>query len=385
MGPLAGVRVIELDSLGPGPFCGMMLADMGAQVLSITRPGVTPPGPAAEQDPLRRGRQRLALDLKSQAGREALLALVSHADVLYEGFRPGVAEQLGVGPEDCMARNPALIYGRVTGWGQDGPLAQAAGHDINYLALSGALHPIGPPGGKPVPPLNLVADFGGGGMMLAFGLVCALLETRHSGQGQVVDAAMVDGCVALMAMALGMRGTSLFSDAVGASVLAGAPHFYDTYATADGRFIAIGALEPEFFAELLDRLGLADSELAGSGLFGPHGRDPAVWQVMKPKLAAVFASRTQAEWCELLEGSDACFAPVLTLEEAARHPHLRARESFVEVAGRLQNAPAPRFSRSRTQAPPPAGDDPERLAAWLAEWGCEPALCEQVLAAGRER
>lgn len=381
MGPLAGVRVIELDSLGAGPFCGMMLADMGAQVLSIVRPGALSAEAPPQRDPLRRSRQRLTLDLHSAAGREALLALLQHADVFFEGFRPGVVERLGVGPDACLALNPALVYGRLTGWGQQGPLAGAAGHDINYLALSGALHPIGPSGGKPVPPLNLVADFGGGGMMLAFGLVCALLEARRSGRGQVVDAAMVDGCVALMGMALGMRGSGLFNDAVGSSVLAGAAHYYDTYATADGKFIAIGALEPAFYAELLQRLGLARSELANAGLFGPNGRDPQVWRVMKPRLEALFLTRTQAQWCELLEGTDACFAPVLTLAEAASHPHLRARGSFIEVAGQLQNAPAPRFSRSQADAPQPPKEGVQELQALLAGWGCDQALQQQVMAA----
>jgi alpha-methylacyl-CoA racemase len=343
-GPLAGLRIIEVAGLGAGPYCGMMLADMGAEVVRIERMPLLPLR-SALPDPLSRGRRSVALDLRKPAGVEALLRLVDGADALFEAFRPGVAERLGFGPEPCLERNPRLVYGRMTGWGQEGPLARAAGHDLNYIALSGALHSIGPKGGKPVPPLNLVGDFGGGGLLLAFGMVCALLERERSGRGQVIDAAMLDGAASMMAMFMGFRAMGMFDEAPGASLLGGAAHFYDTYETADGRFVAVAPLEPEFYGEFLDRVGLDRDR------FLPHGfrfgrMDESRWGELKAELAALFKTRSRDEWCALLEGTDACFAPVLALSEAPAHPHNEARGTFVEIDGVVQNAPAPRFSRS---------------------------------------
>ena len=379
-GPLAGLRIIEVAGLGAGPYCGMMLADMGADVVRVERM----PPPPRMPDPLARSRRSIALDLKQPAGIDALLRLADDADALFEGFRPGVAERLGFGPGICLERNPRLVYGRMTGWGQDGPLAPRAGHDLNYIGLSGALHSIGAKGGKPVPPLNLVGDFGGGGLLLAFGMVCALLERERSGRGQVVDAAMLDGAVSMMAMFCGFRAMGLFDDAPGSNLLGGAAHFYDTYETADGRFVAVAAIEPEFYAEFLERMGV-DRER-----FAPHGfrmgrMDSAQWEALKQELAAAFRTRSRDEWVALFADSDACVTPVLGLSEAPQHPHNAARGNFVEVGGVMQNAPAPRFSRSapRPPSPPPrpgadtrdvlgaAGFDEAALAA-LAKAGVIP-------------
>ena len=361
MGPLSGIRVIELAGLGPAPFCAMMLADMGAEVVRVER-AAAKPGERPVPDPLLRNRRSIALNLKSAAAIDTLLTLVDRADVLIEGYRPGVAERLGVGPEPCLARNPRLVYGRMTGWGQDGPLASGAGHDINYIALTGALHLIGAPGGKPVPPLNLVGDFGGGGMLLLAGVLAALIEARTSGRGQVVDAAMVDGTVALLAMFYGFRQMNLgdFRDETGENLLAGAAPYYDTYRTRDGKYVAFGAIEPQFFGLLLDRLGL---DRARFGHLGYPAVDDAArreWPALREAIATAVAARTRDEWSALLEGTDACFAPVLTLAEAARHPHNVARGTFIEVDGVEQNAPAPRFSRSvpgPVHGPRPAGAD----------------------------
>jgi alpha-methylacyl-CoA racemase len=357
LGPLAGLTVIEVAGLGAGPYCGMMLADMGARVIRIERMPLLPlrkPLP----DPLVRSRDTVALDLRKEAGVEALLKLVEGADALFEAFRPGVAERLGFGPTTCLERNPRLVYGRMTGWGQDGPLARAAGHDLNYIALSGALHGIGIKGGKPVPPLNLVGDFGGGGLLLAFGMVCALLERERSGQGQVVDAAMLDGAASMMAMFCGFQAMGMFDDSPGASLLGGAAHYYDTYETRDGKFVALAPIEPEFYAEFIDKLGLDRQR------FAPHGfrfgkLDASQWDDLKAEVARVIRTKTREEWCALLEGSDACFAPVLSLSEASEHPHNAARGTFIDVAGVVQNAPAPRFSRT---APPPP-EPPRRAGA----------------------
>jgi alpha-methylacyl-CoA racemase len=364
-GPLKGVRVIEVAGIGPGPFCGMMLSDMGAEVVSVERAGAM----VNPRDPLQRNRHRLTLDLKNPDGLAVLLALVDHADVLFEGFRPGVAERLGFGPEVCLARNPSLVYGRMTGWGQDGPLAQAAGHDLNYISLSGALQAIGRPGEKPVVPLNLVGDFGGGGMLLAFGIVCAVLEARSSGKGQVVDAAMVDGAVTLMAMFIGMKSLGMSCDAPGTHFLSGAAHYYDTYETRDGKFISIGPLEQQFYQLLVDKVGLDRERFGTAQMLTARGMNPAVWAELKAELATVFRQKTRDEWCALLEGTDACFAPVLSLSEAPSHPHLQARGTFVEVGGVPQNAPAPRFSRTPPSTPQPARNDPEATATLLAGWG----------------
>lgn len=374
-GPLTDIRVVEIAAMGPGPFCGMMLADMGADVISIERSTAHD----TRREPLTRSRTRLALDLKSEAGRTALLELVKRADVLFEGYRPGVAERLGFGPDVCLQLNPKLVYGRMTGWGQTGPLAAVAGHDINYIALAGALHSIGRAGDKPVPPLNLVGDFGGGGMLLAFGIVCALLERQRSGKGQVIDAAMVDGSIALMAMSIGFKAGGMHPDGVGTTLLSGAAHYYDTYETRDGKHISIGSLEPQFFAVLMAKLGLEDSDLARTGMNGPQGLDTDVWKTMKPRLAEIFRTRTRDEWCELLEGTDACFAPVLPLSEAPYHPHNIARQAFVDVNGQMQNAPTPRYSRTPAGPPRESQHGPEAVTALLRRWGCDSTAIQKVI------
>jgi len=366
-GPLKGLRVIEMVGLGPCPFAAMMLADMGAEVIRIERkPDPKAPNPypmlGTKYDVMARGRRSLALDLKHPRARQLLLDLVGKADVLVEGFRPGVMERLGLGPDACMDRNPKLVYGRVTGWGQTGPLAQAAGHDLNYVALSGMLAAMGRGDSPPAPPLNLVGDFGGGGMMLAFGVVCAVLEARTSGKGQVVDAAMTDGSALLGAMMYGLRAFGQWKDEREANFLDGGAPFYDTYACADGKFIAIGAIEPQFYAQLLQLTGAADPEFTRQWA---QGR----WPALKQKFAALFATRPRDAWCALLEGSDACFAPVLGMGEAPLHPHNAARKTFIDVDGVTQPAPAPRFSRTeaRVQGPPPAPG--EHGAGVLADWG----------------
>ena len=336
MGPLKGFRVIELAGIGPGPFCGMMLSDMGAEVIRVDRIGG-----GGRRDVLARNRRSVAVDLKRPEGVELVLKLAETADALFEGFRPGVAERLGVGPKDCMARNPELVYGRMTGWGQDGPIAHAAGHDINYIGLAGALHAIGEPGGKPVPPLNLIGDFGGGGMLLAYGLVCGMLEASRSGRGQVIDAAMVDGAASLMAMFFSMVGRG-FNDQRGSNMLDGGAHFYNTYETKDGKHICVGAIEPQFYAELVEKSGV------DANRFGPQ-MDAAQWDGFKEELAEVFKAKTRDEWCAIMEGSDVCFAPVLSILEAPTHPHNQHRATFVDVDGVTQPAPAPRFSRTKAE------------------------------------
>jgi alpha-methylacyl-CoA racemase len=365
MGPLQGFRMIEISGIGPGPYCAMVLADMGAEVIQVVRPG--PPGFGAgggrpEYDLLSRGRRSVGVDLKRSEGVETLLRLVDGADGLFEGFRPGVMERLGIGPDVCLARNPRLVYGRMTGFGQDGPLAQAAGHDINYIALAGALAHFGRAGQAPVPPLNLVGDFGGGGLLLAFGMVCALLERTRSGKGQVVDAAMIDGAAALMTIFHGAQQSGFWSDKPGTNLLdTGAP-FYDVYETSDGHHVSIGSIEPQFYAKLLELTGLASEDLPGQ-------LDRAQWPRMRERLRTLFLTRTRAEWCTLLEGSDACFAPVLTMAEAREHPHNRARDMFVEVAGVAQPAPAPRFSRTPATVQRPASKPAADTDGVLADWG----------------
>ncbi|PWC53444.1 CaiB/BaiF CoA-transferase family protein [Azospirillum sp. TSO22-1] len=380
MGPLKGFRVIEMAGIGPGPFCGMLLSDLGAQVLRVERHGAS----ADVYDPLQRNRLRLTLDLKDPKQVAVLLDIVEHADALFEGYRPGVAERLGFGPDDCLSRNAKLVYGRMTGWGQDGPLASSAGHDINYIALSGALHAIGRCGERPVPPLNLVGDFGGGGMLLAFGMVCALLERERSGQGQVVDAAMVDGSIALMAMFLGMQARGLNCNQVGGHFLSGAAHYYDTYQTKDGKFMAVGPLEPQFYAELIAKAGLDPNVFGGRGFMSPED-DPRCWAELKPLLAEQFMTRTRDEWCAVFAGSDACVSPVLTLEEAADDPHNQARQAFVKVAGVTQNAPAPRFSRTPAAHPALATADPTAVNALLSQWGCSREQLAKVAALSAQR
>lgn len=378
VGPLKDIRILELAGLGAAPYAGMMLSDMGAEVIRIERM----PPPPAFPDVLARGRRSIALDLKQPDGLGALLDLVSGVDALIEGFRPGVAERLGFGPGPCMERNPRLIYGRMTGWGQAGPLAHAAGHDLNYIALSGALLAIGPPGGKPVPPLNLIGDFGGG-LLLCFGIACALLERERSGRGQVVDAAMLDAAASFMGMFCGFRAMGMFEDGPGRSMLGGAAHFYDTYETADGGFVAVAAIEPEFYAQLVAGLGLDPEEFLPYGFRGPGARqDPAIWAVLKDRLAEVFRSRTRDEWSAVFEGSDACVSPVLGLSEASGHPHNRARETFVELDGILQNGPAPRFSRTRPEQPRPAGEPGSDTTAVLAACGFDPDRLAKLAADG---
>lgn len=340
-GPLAGLKVVEMVGLGPAPFCGMLLADMGADVVRIDRPQKPVAGTSA--DVLARGRPTLAVNLKQPPAVAAVLTLIDSADVLIEGYRPGVMERLGLGPETCLARQPRLIYGRMTGWGQHGPLAGAAGHDINYIALSGALHAIGAADGPPAVPLNYVGDFGGGGMLLAFGVLAALFEARHSGQGQVVDAAMTDGAALLSAMMYGLHGQGGWSNRRGENMLDGGAHFYNTYACADGRWLSVGAIEPQFYARLLALAEIGEPRFA-------RQMDVAQWPELKQLLAAVFARRTRAQWCELLEGTDACVAPVLDWDEAPQHPHNRARKTFVDIDGTIQPAAAPRFSRTPGQA-----------------------------------
>jgi alpha-methylacyl-CoA racemase len=367
-GPLKGYRIIELAGIGPGPFAGMMLADMGAEVLRIDRSqAVRDGGSRRSADVLGRGRRSAAVDLKRPEGREAVLRLVEKADALIEGFRPGVTERLGLGPADCLARNPKLVYGRMTGWGQTGPYASSAGHDINYVALSGTLAMIGRKGEPPLPPLNLVGDFGGGGMILAFGIVCGILEASRSGQGQVIDAAMVDGAALLAAMVYGLESTGSWRFERGTNVLDGGTWYYNVYETADGGYISLGSIEPQFYDELLRLTGLADNVDAKGPL--PGQNDRSSWPAMKERVAELVKTRTRAEWCELLEGSDACFAPVLEPDEAPKHPHNVERGTFGEYAGVVQPMPAPRFSRTPAEiaSPPPrAGQHTDEA---LSDWG----------------
>jgi alpha-methylacyl-CoA racemase len=380
MGPLNGLRVIELAGIGPGPMCCMLLADLGADVVRIDRLEASGLGLAMSPryDVNSRSRRSAAIDLKSVAGREAVLRLVERADVLVEGFRPGVTEKLGLGPADCQARNPGLVYGRMTGFGQQGPLAQAAGHDLNYIALTGMLHAIGPAGGAPTPPLNLVGDYGGGALYLAFGVLAALFERQRSGRGQVVDAAMVDGAASLGSVFYGLAALGQWSAERGANLLDGGAPFYATYETADGRWVSVAALEPKFFAELATRLGLEQR-------FVQRQHDRRLWPEMRAAIAAAVRQRTRDEWCERLEGSDACFAPVLTLQEAPQHAHARARGAFVEVAGVVQPGPAPRFDRTPADPPRPAPSPGEHTDAVLAEAGFDEPARAALRAAGAIR
>jgi alpha-methylacyl-CoA racemase len=341
------VRIIELGGLGPAPYGTMLMADLGADVVRIDRPGETPPPGDPRAVVNGRGKRSVELDLKDPADRDAILRLVDDADVLIDPFRPGVTERLGIGPDECVARNPRLIYARMTGWGQDGPLASTAGHDLNYIALAGALHPMGSPDEPPRPPLNLVGDFGGGGMLLAFGVAAALFEREHSGHGQVLDVAMVDGTASLLAALCQLDAQGLWSRERGTNWLDGAAPWYQAYRTSDSRFVTVGALEPKFYALLLDALDLNAADW-------PQW-DRRRWPQQCAQLAELFAKRTLQEWSELLEGTDVCFAPALRLDEAASHPHIAARGTYVERDGVLQPAPAPRFSRTpgAIQGPPP--------------------------------
>lgn len=376
-GPLDGVKILEIAGIGPGPFTAMLLADMGADVLRIDRAqnamGGDPDHPPA--DVLNRGRRSVAIDLKSPDGVETLLQLVERADALIEGFRPGVAERLGFGPEVCLERNPRIVFGRMTGWGQDGPFSQMAGHDINYIALAGALEPIGRAGQPPLPPLNLVGDFGGGGMFLAFGVVCALLEAQRSGRGQVVDAAMVDGAAVLMTMFHAFRAMGVWKDERGSNLLDTGAWFYEVYETADGKYLSVGALEKQFYEQLITLTGLADEEL-------PWQHDQASWPQMKERLAAVIRTKTRDEWAEIFDGTDACVAPVLSIAEAPEHPHNQARGTFVENAGIVQAAPAPRFSRTPGAIQRPPAFPGQHTDEALVEWGFSAERVAELRAAG---
>jgi alpha-methylacyl-CoA racemase len=362
-GPLAGVRVVELAGIGPTPFAAMLLADLGADVVRVDRPGAGPLFGVAEADLLNRGRRSSAIDLKHDDGPATVLRLVAEADVLVEGFRPGVAERLGLGPDECLRTNPRLVYGRMTGWGQEGPLAHTAGHDLGYIATTGVLNTLGRAGGPPQVPLNLLGDFGGGAMYLVTGVLAALFEARESGRGQVVDAAIVDGTAHLATMIVGMRAAGHWQDRRGGNLLdTGAP-FYDVYEASDGRYMALAALEPQFYDEFVARFGVEDL---------PDRNDPAQWPALRERIARRFAERTQTEWTDVYDGTDACVAPVLNFDEAARSPHLAARRTYVDHHGVVQPAPAPRFSRTATGlGAPPAKTGGEHSRSALADWGVD--------------
>jgi alpha-methylacyl-CoA racemase len=375
-GPLQGIRVLELGGIGPVPFAGMLLADMGAEVVRVQRVDSVARGVDPFASPVMdRGRRSVGLDLKSSAGVDCAVRLAAAADVVLEGFRPGVVERMGVGPDECLARNPRLVYGRMTGWGQDGPLAQAPGHDIDYIAVAGVLAHIGRRDAPPTPPLNLIGDFGGGGMLLGFGVMCALFEAQRSGQGQVVDAAMVDGAALLMAMIWGHKALGRWTDERGANIYdSGAPD-YDVYETSDGEYVAFGAREPKFFAALLARLGLADAGL-------PEQSDRDGWGELHDAIAAVIVTRTRDEWTAELEGAEVCFAPVLRMDEAVHHPHIVARGTLVEHEGLVQPAPAPRLSHTPGALGSPMPRPGADTDAVLGEWGFTPAEVAQLYAAG---
>ena len=377
MGPLTGYKVIELAGIGPAPMCAMLLSDLGAEVLRIDRTADAGLGIAIETkySLLNRGRRSVAFDLKRPEATAALLRLIEKADALIEGFRPGVMERLGLGPDVCLARNPRLVFGRMTGWGQEGPLAMAAGHDINYIALSGALHSIGRRGEAPVPPLNLIGDFGGGALYLAFGVVAGLLEAQKSGKGQVIDAAMVDGAASLMTAIYGMHGAGIWSDERGANMLDTGAHYYDVYETKDGKHISIGSIEKKFYEELLQLSGLKNEELAPQN-------DRKSWPQMKERVAALFLTRTRDEWCKIMEGSDICFAPVLSMAEAPNHPHNKLRGTFVERDGVTQPTPAPRFSRTPGAIQGPPAKPGEHTETALRDWGFSAPDLERLRACG---
>jgi alpha-methylacyl-CoA racemase len=376
-GPLEGVRIVELAGIGPTPFAGMMLADAGADIVRIDRSerAIYPPNQEPHVDLMNRGRRSVAVDLKNPDGIALVLRLVERADGLMEGFRPGVAERLGIGPDACLARNPKLVYGRMTGWGQEGPMATAAGHDIDYIALAGVLDPIGRAGERPVPPLNLVGDFGGGGMMLAFGLLAAILHAGRTGEGQVVDAAMVDGAAALMTLTYTLLATGMWNEERGTNLLDTGAHFYEVYETSDGGHMAVGAIEPQFYAELIKGLGLAGEEL-------PDQMDRDTWPKMKERFATIFASKTRTEWTTVFEGTDACVAPVLSMTEAAGHPHNAVRGTFTEVAGVLQPSPAPRFGATPGSIRWPPPNPGQRADEALGDWGLGEAEIAALRASG---
>jgi len=378
-GPLSGIRIVELAGIGPGPFAAMMLADMGADIIRVERAQAVR-GPAPEQpyfDVMQRGRRNVALDLKHPDGVATLMDLLAAADGMIEGFRPGVIERLGLGPDVCLERNPKLVIGRMTGWGQDGPMAHAAGHDINYISLAGALAHFARAGERPVPPINLVGDFGGGGMLLAFGMVCGLLEAQRSGQGQVIDAAMVDGAALLMSMFWSFSAIGAHNeDAPGTNLLDTGAHFYDVYETKDQRYVSLGSIEPQFYAELLQRLGLSDDPDFQAQ------NDKTRWPRLKERLAAIIATKTRDEWVAELEGTDVCFAPVLKMSDAAKHPHNVARGTFIDVAGQVQPAPAPRFSRTAATVDIPPAHPGQHTREVLTDWGISAERIEALLASG---
>ena len=363
-GPLSGFKVIELAGIGPGPMCAMLLSDLGAEVIRVDR--LAPEDLGIDRgrkfNVLNRGRRSVGVDLKNPEGIETVLRLVDQADALIEGFRPGVTDRLGLGPDTCFERNPKLVYGRMTGWGQEGPMAMAAGHDINYIALTGALSAIGTAGGAPVPPLNLVGDFGGGALYLAFGVCAALLESQKSGQGQVIDAAMVDGAASLSAAIYGIHGSGTWNEERGTNILDTGAHFYGTYECADGQWISIGSIEKKFHNLLLQKLGLTEDDI-------PDRMDRDRWVEHKKLLTGLFLEKTRDEWCELMEGSDVCFAPVLSMSEAPEHPHMKARGTFIELEGVVQPGPAPRFSRTPGQVQGPVPDPGQHTDDVLADWG----------------
>ena len=379
MGPLTGIKIIEVAGIGPGPFCAMMLADMGADVIRVDRAaqvnGGDPQTPPA--DVLNRSRRSIGIDLKSPEGVAVLLDLIAGADAVIEGFRPGVAERLGFGPEVCLERNPALVFGRMTGWGQDGPYAHTAGHDINYIALAGVLAHLGRAGEQPTPPINLVGDFGGGGMLLAFGVACGLLSAKMTGVGQVIDAAMVDGAATLMMMIWAFQHMGIWDgDSRGTNMLdTGAP-FYDTFECSDGRYVSIGSIEPQFYAELVRLTGLEGEDL-------PWQHDRAQWGPAKERFAEIFRSKSRDEWCEIMEGSDVCFAPVLTMDEATRHPHNIERGTFTEVAGLMQPSPSPRFSATPGAISRPPAHPGQHTDEVLGEWlGMDAARLAELRSSG---
>ncbi len=364
MGVLSGYKIVEFAGIGPAPMCAMLLSDMGAEVLRIDRAEDANLGipTEAKYGVLNRGRRSVAIDLKKKEGAEVALKLIEKADALIEGFRPKVMERLGLGPDVCLARNPKLVFGRMTGWGQDGPLAHAAGHDINYIALTGALHSIGRKGEAPVPPLNLVGDFGGGGVYLALGVVAGILEAQKSGKGQVIDVAMTDGASSLMAAIYGLRAAGRWSDERGENILDTGSHYYDVYETSDKKYISIGSIEPKFYADLLRLSGLQHEEL-------PRQQDRQAWPALKERVAKIFKTKTREEWCTIMEGSDVCFAPVLNMQEAPNHPHNRERGTFVEIDGVIQPAPAPRFARTPSAIQRPPAAPGEHTDEALRDWG----------------
>ncbi len=376
-GPLAGLRVIELAGLGPAPFCAMVFADLGAEVIRLERTGM-PAAAAGSVDRrlvLTRGREALGVDLKKPLGIELVLRMVEHADVLMEGFRPGVVERLGLGPTICLGRNPRLIYGRITGYGREGPLAAEAGHDINYISIAGALGAIGRRGEAPVPPLNLIADFGGGGMLLAMGVLAAVFERMHSGRGQVVDAAMVDGAALLTTMLHEIRGLSLWNDERGTNSMDTGSHYYNVYETSDGAFVSVGAMEPRFYQSFMKGLGFSDGNI-------PAQDDPSQWEALKQRVAEIIRSRTQTEWLDIFHGTDACVTPVLSLGEAPAHPHNRARSAFVDIGGVAEPAPAPHFSRTPPGVPSPSPPPGVHATGTLVRWGLTQAEIDLLVEDG---